>query len=260
MVSNSHSQQRPSSHPDNTPPFQFLKLPAEIRNMIYSLLVVSSNLIYITTPTRKPRKKLNALDPAPEENKFRNRYILFANKQTYQEARVLLYSLNTFAVGNGWWGSTIHPNLHGLKLFTQRVPNDCISRIKKAVLFLLSEPIYNPANATQKEYFMDPTAAKSITEVCTILRTRFKGLDHFEIQSAEGPGSSSHVLFARPWVFDIRAPQNLISNSIEKVLRVLSIKEVEFLRGPDLTEAEWVRFRSFIFNENTLRDFEVKDG
>ncbi|CZR66633.1 uncharacterized protein PAC_16534 [Phialocephala subalpina] len=75
--------------------FLFLKLPSELRNLIYELVVVEYNgYIWITSLSRKKGSKKNV------------RSILEVNKQIRQEIIPLFYSLNTFVVGNGRFGST----------------------------------------------------------------------------------------------------------------------------------------------------------
>ncbi|KAF8853567.1 hypothetical protein BDZ45DRAFT_69572 [Acephala macrosclerotiorum] len=85
MASTAPSTQSPSNASEDVPPhFRFLELPAEIRNMIYELLLVSSEPVHITTPIRKAiRQKASALTI---DHKANRHHILRVNKQIHQEA------------------------------------------------------------------------------------------------------------------------------------------------------------------------------
>lgn len=80
----------------------FLDLPPEIRNHIYDIALVKDHPISITS-IRNRRKN------EPPSTDFGR--LLRVNKQINSEAKTVFYSLNTFAVGNGWWGSRKEENL-----------------------------------------------------------------------------------------------------------------------------------------------------
>ena len=103
--------------------FKFLSLPPEIRNMIYIILLINEISIPIASPHRKQRR---------EKRRDRTYFacLLRVNRQINEEAKTIFYGSNTFAIGNGRWGSKEHPNLHGLKKFTARVPKPCIRLIQ----------------------------------------------------------------------------------------------------------------------------------
>jgi hypothetical protein len=100
----------------------FTRLPPEIRNSIYELLLVKKGFISISSP-RNRRKKVR-----PRTNFG---CLLRVNKQINSEAKTIFFARNTFCVGNGWWGSRGEANLHALKAFISRVPKACIAMITK---------------------------------------------------------------------------------------------------------------------------------
>ena len=97
----------------------FFSLPIELRNIIYSLVLLPSHNIKICSP---PGKYLwdreGCRRPRPKKGFGQ---LLLVNKQIYKEASYVFYSKNTFAIGSGPYGSTTVPNLHGLKCFLQRI-------------------------------------------------------------------------------------------------------------------------------------------
>lgn len=115
----------------------FFSLPIELRNIIYSLILIPSHNINICSP---PGKYLGDREGRrwPRPRKGFVGQLLLVNRQFYKEASYLFYSKSTFALGCGLYSSTTAPNLHRLKCFLQRVPQehtDCITKLK--VLFVL---------------------------------------------------------------------------------------------------------------------------
>jgi hypothetical protein len=93
----------------------FTRLPPEIRNSIYELLLVNEHPIPITSPRKK-----HAVKKEPPKTNFAR--LLRVNKQLNAEAKTVFYSLNSFVVGNGPFGLTTEENLHALRAFITRVP------------------------------------------------------------------------------------------------------------------------------------------
>ena len=104
----------------------FTSLPPEIRNMIYSLLLIQDSPISICSPRRWIMNERSTTPTASFHN------LMFVNKQIHAEVYTAFFSLNTFSIGNGDYGSSRETNVHGLKSFIRRVPAQyirCISRL-----------------------------------------------------------------------------------------------------------------------------------
>jgi hypothetical protein len=114
-----------------------LPFPAELRNMIYELVLIKEELVLITSP-RNTRylKKQKHTDFAS---------LLMVNTKVSGEAKRIFYSFNTFVIGNGHWGATTQPNLHGFNGFTSGVPDKYIALIRKIELDMFSSYIKLPA-------------------------------------------------------------------------------------------------------------------
>ncbi|CZR66632.1 uncharacterized protein PAC_16533 [Phialocephala subalpina] len=134
----------------------FLKLPAELRNIIYGLLLINKGIIRIPSPYRKNAQRSV---PRPKKNL---RCILRTNKQIYQETRTVFYSSNRFLIGNGWYGCKIDANLHALGLFLKRVPKGCISMITKVSLCMLFEQWNESHRAVGELVFKDYSIGLSL--------------------------------------------------------------------------------------------------
>jgi hypothetical protein len=114
----------------------FFSLPIELRNIIYSMILISSHNIKICS---LPGKYLWDRG-GHKKPRFRKIFgqLLCVNKQVYKEGSLIFYSKNTFTIGTGPYGSTRIPNLHGLRSFLQRVPWKHTSFINKLkVVFVL---------------------------------------------------------------------------------------------------------------------------
>ena len=75
----------------------FFSLPIELRNIIYSIILISSHNIKICS---LPGKYLRDRE-GHKRPRYRKRFgqLLLVNKQVYTEASFIFYSENTFAIG-----------------------------------------------------------------------------------------------------------------------------------------------------------------
>lgn len=224
---------------DNELSFPFLKLPNELRNMIYELLVFEfEQCISITSTSRKKGPKKNI------------RSILRVNKQIHQEARIVFYSLNHFVVGNCWYGSTKGVNLQALKLFVQRVPKDCIAKIKTLWVQLVFHPIRQEGRPKRRQYYMDSRAIQDFTEVCKIIEKHFKGLERLGVMSTSGNSSvSKRIVFSRPKIWQVEGPESKIGDAIDCILRSKDPKSffVSHLQDLKFFADESERLRQILF-------------
>ncbi len=79
-----------------SPPFTYLSLPAEIRNQIYKLCLVSHKLIVVSLATATSNHAASSLSPKVHNEAGLCPAILSTCRQIYNEANDTLYSDNTF--------------------------------------------------------------------------------------------------------------------------------------------------------------------
>ena len=112
-----------------------LKLPIEIRDLIYELLLVKDAVIQILSPRRK-----NVTNREFTSKQFS--CLLRVNKQVNAEASRTFYRKNQWVVGHGAWGSKQVPNLHALQEFHRRVPVQNRACIKEIFLEIDYATVY----------------------------------------------------------------------------------------------------------------------
>jgi hypothetical protein len=97
----------------------FFSLQIDLRNIIYSIILISFRTIKIRS---LPAKHLWDHE-GHRRLRYRRRFgqLLLVNKQ-WEEASFISYSKNTSAIGTGLYGSTRIPSLHGLKYFFATCP------------------------------------------------------------------------------------------------------------------------------------------
>jgi hypothetical protein len=148
----------------------FTRLPPEIRNNIYELLLVKEGCIAITSP-RNRRKKV------PPKTNFG--CLLRVNKQINSEAKTIFFSRNKFAIGNGRWGSREQVNLHALKAFTSRVPKACIAMIAKIEIDMYFQLRWHWSwvGASSTIYYAFSSDALELQSVARAVLKYFKGVE-----------------------------------------------------------------------------------
>ncbi|KAL5327914.1 hypothetical protein ACEPPN_005620 [Leptodophora sp. 'Broadleaf-Isolate-01'] len=143
----------------------FTKCPAEIRNMIYKLLLVSDHTIQITSPLGARRRGSGKNFAA----------IMLTNKATHQEAQGWYYTLNTFAVGNNYWGSRYLANLHGLQQFMRIAPKPYLAMIRHIEMNVCAEK-YPTTDGTEYYFFHTAREGEILMSICRTLLQHFRGL------------------------------------------------------------------------------------
>jgi hypothetical protein len=78
--------------------------------MVFSHLLIQSKAIKIRSPSKRGKHRVRS------EPLFR------VNKEMYECASYYFFSQNSFIIGNGSYGSSSVPNIHGLRAFFRRVP------------------------------------------------------------------------------------------------------------------------------------------
>jgi hypothetical protein len=147
----------------------FTRLPPEIRNHIYELLLVNEHPIPITSP----RKKHAVKKELPKTNFGR---LLRVNKQFNTEAKTVFYSLNSFVVGNGPFGLTTQENLHALRAFITRVPAICVRRITRVHFEINVIRITDWSNNVYN-YRVRDSCVKDLESISRALVKHFKSLE-----------------------------------------------------------------------------------
>ncbi|CAG8961861.1 hypothetical protein HYFRA_00013661 [Hymenoscyphus fraxineus] len=110
----------PPTDPTRTP---ILDLPPELLHMILRYLVPSERWIATFSLYRR-RSKTNQEDQTPLLQLTQTLIaVRLTNKLFYETASYIYYTTNHFVIGNGPWGSTTNPNLHGLRQFIRTIPS-----------------------------------------------------------------------------------------------------------------------------------------
>ena len=190
---------------DPSPTVEFELLPPEIRNQIYALLLISAKPIQIRSPRkRRIGRKIGS-------SNFGR--LLCVNKRIYEEASTIFYSMNTFVVGNGSWGSTTFTNVHALKAFIKSVPASHISRITKVIM----EIHMRISTAWPEPYiFGTRNEASSLHSISRALVRHFTGLE-FLCYQFDGSGP---VIFQNEFIHAKLSDDQAI-NELHKVLSTL---------------------------------------
>jgi len=163
----------------------FTRLPPEIRNAVYELLIVNRK-IAIASP-RNRRKKV------PPRTNFG--CLLRVNKQIHAEAKTIFYARNTFILGNGRWGSREEANLHALQAFTSRVPKDCIALITKIeinIYFQLKRYSTWASVTDPLEFFMHNQDALELQSVARAVLKYFTGVESIDVVAAALKGDTTY--------------------------------------------------------------------
>lgn len=105
----------------------------------------------------------------------------------------MFYTLNTFTVGNGIWGSKTDANLHGLRHFITRVPENHRCGIEKINFMIHARRVYYEQKFRVEMRFEFGTAVDATTlhMISRALRHHFKSLKVVVFQyCTTGPGWS----------------------------------------------------------------------
>jgi len=211
----------------------FTRLPPEIRNHIYELLLVNEHPIPITSPRKK-----HAVKKEPPKTNFAR--LLRVNKQFNAEAKTVFYSLNSFVVGNGPFGLTTQENLHALRAFISRVPGICISRISQVhfeinVIRILdwSNHVYN--------YRVRDSCVKDLESISRALVKHFTGLESLIIGFKPYRGHQYGHDFANlNWQSSAQVYKSIegdlasVAKGVRMVLRHPNLKFVRFQERPGM--------------------------
>ena len=140
----------------------FISLPLEIREMVYSLLLVYDNPIPIASPCPKhkcpdgtysecnlPSVTRQIKIDLPKD--FAN--LSRASKQINTEASLVFYSRNAFLVANDLYHSPHFSNVHAIRVFKQRTPPEkmaLIRRIEFGMVFSEPGPDFNDVHGISR--------------------------------------------------------------------------------------------------------------
>lgn len=183
----------------------FLSLPPEIRNEIYSLLVVSPKPIRICSPRSKHQIK-KTINPS----NFCQ--LLCVNKQINAESAMMFYAVNTFTIGNGPFGSKSITNLHAFQAFIKRVPANHLGGIRRVDIELFTRRWTRSLNAF---CFGTLTDAKDLHSIARTLTKHFKSLEVVNFSyEVDGPFWYGH----QNWPRLTGAP---LTRELTKILRTL---------------------------------------
>ena len=161
---------------------KFEKLPAEVRDLEPSNTTTNWTLVYESSQIRSAiyevllvrEDPLPVCSPRPKHVVGRALTpesflaILHLNKHINTEASPIFYSKNTFAFGNGPYGSTTKPNAHGMKAFLQRVPPKHIACIQHAVLEIYSRQILTPVPRPARTWRYCDTGLGTLHDVANL--------------------------------------------------------------------------------------------
>lgn len=204
----------------------FTSLPPEIRNMIYNLLLVQHSAIPICSPRRL--WAMNRNSTTATANFFR---LILVNKQIHNEACTLFYSLNSFIIGNGNYGSSMETNIHALKSFTRRVPAQyiaCISRLTILMylrnIFYTAAPNLGPWTSVTKYGICSTSDASDLQAISRGVVRHFKGVESVVLNPCVGGPQRS---------FD-GEPRLCREGSIEEITKAVKL----LLKHPKLKEME----------------------
>lgn len=141
---------------ESQPRVTFPHLPFEVREMIYSFIMIKENPIQITSPMDTlPHKHPEKKNRTPLKGGLA---LLQVSKAMHQDAAQNFYEHNNFVIGSPikhmqyaarfvkGCRSSIHPNHHGLQSFLSRVPRFYINCIRELTILtsvaILTEPYY----------------------------------------------------------------------------------------------------------------------
>ncbi|PVH81364.1 hypothetical protein DL98DRAFT_571228 [Cadophora sp. DSE1049] len=155
----------------------FRKLPPEMRNMVYKLVLISKRSIQISSPLGKRRRGA--------ASNFAS--LLLANKATYEEARGIYYLYNTFAVGNNAWGISYLSNLHGLRAFMRVADRVYLAHINHIEINVCADKyLYvDPAMDKFQFYNFESDKGNELRSICLLLLEHFRGLKTITIKACQ---------------------------------------------------------------------------
>lgn len=213
----------------------FMPLPPEIRNMVYSLLLIQDSPI----PICSPRRWVMNEDSITPTASFHN--LMLVNKQIHAEVYTVFYSLNTFSIGNGDYGSSRDINIHGLKSFIRRVPAqyiECIPHLRIMVYLRkrYSTPSSNPGPWPYlTEYGIGSMSdAIDLQAIGRAVVKHFKGVEVLSLESCIGGRDRMHDEEARV----------CRERSLDEIAEALNI----LLKHPRLKELNVVK-RNFMMTD-----------
>ncbi|CZR66630.1 uncharacterized protein PAC_16531 [Phialocephala subalpina] len=218
----------------------FLDLPPETRNQIYEVVLVNDHPISITSVRNKRKKN----DPSRLSPFGR---LLRVNKQINSEAKSVFYSLNTFVVGNGWWGSRKEENLQALKAFIARVPKDCIARIKHILIVLFLKVSswdlrWSPV-AIPVECMVDKNHTADLKDVGRAISKHFVGIERVTVRAETVDQNIMPTLHKLP---DDRI--GFITGDVENLAKIVrGLLDALALRG--LKEVHWMQSEGLKLHE-----------
>jgi hypothetical protein len=207
----------------------FTRLPPEIRNDIYELLLVNEHPIPITSP----RKKHAVKKEAPKTNFAR---LLRVNKQFNAEAKTVFYSLNSFVVGNGPFGLTTEENLHALRAFITRVPAICVRRITR-VHFEINVMQVKDWSSNFYNYRVPDSSVKDLESISRALVKHFRGLESLII-GFKPYRQYSYDSLGPNWRSSFQASKSIegdlasVAKAVRVVLKHSNLKFVRFQERP----------------------------
>jgi hypothetical protein len=190
--------------------------------MIYELLLLGKATFRICSPRRRWAK--NAASTSATANFV---HLIQVNKQIQVEASTTFYSLNTFIIGNGNYGSSMEPNIHALKSFIRRVPAryiGCISRL--SIIMYLRDFFSIGAPDFDFEYGITINSdASDLQTISRVVLKYFTGVKILALYSC-----TSECCTEGPERYHDRAVQLSREESVEKIAKAIKM----LLKHPSL--------------------------
>ncbi|CAL3970471.1 unnamed protein product [Diplocarpon coronariae] len=239
-ASHKHYRSRSSFTPVPEGTFRFKKCPAEVRNQIYALLVVSHSPLVTTSPPNRRQKREGAREPTMECA------IMCVDKQISAEARTVFFTHNTFAFGTGRYGAIYEANVHGLQVFTELMPRQSLRAIKRVELH-----IYLPAGWLQETIgganrdFVEQKHQAELEILGGVLGAEFEGVESLTVEFVtEGPKNAKWGLTPRGWNKSVRIAVDMDRKlcALRDLLQLARLKRVILVqRGSQLVLNEFAR-------------------
>jgi hypothetical protein len=215
----------------------FFSLPAELRNMIFSHLLIRPHAIQICSPSKhgmRGRKyRVNRSEP-----------LFGVNKEMHEGASYYFFSQNTFMLGNGMYGSSSVPNLHGLRAFFRRVPARHVRYITKLKMTIhlrkirVVSSLFNRArNIT---YLLgNKEDVRTFRSLFNSLSVHFPDLQSLQIQCEEGEWLH-HAYGYNPEPYPVD-PSREMAKALRAIFKCKHLENVTWKVDPwvvDLKEAD----------------------
>jgi hypothetical protein len=214
----------------------FTSLPPEIRNMIYSLLLIQGSPIPICSPRRWVMNEHSTTPTASFHN------LMLVNKQIHAEVYTAFYSYNTFSIGNGDYGSSRETNMHGLKSFIRRVPAQYIHYISKLTILTYLRKMYStpapslgPFTYIMKYGICTITDAKDIQVITRAVVKHFKGVKVLSLEPCIGGPERQHD--DEPRVCRERSVDE-IAEAVKILLKHPKLEKLNVVRRDDLSQLQ----------------------